>query len=116
MRDLQRNTVNIWYVNVDEITEVMDGDLYTGESTKSFTAPISATISMYPVNSIILKELFGEDVSVDMVASSTNLVFEKDTLIFITEPVSDYSQTYDYSISAISKSLNVNTYGLKSRV
>lgn len=116
MRDLQKNTVVIWYTSPSAKAEVMDGLLHTGEYATTFATPIKARISMYPANTSITEELFGKDASIDMVASSTKIILSQDTLIFLTQPVSNYAKTYDYSISAISPSLNVKTYGLKKRV
>jgi len=116
MRDLNKNTFTIWYIIPSEKEEVMDGEFHTGEYKSVFTEPIKANISMYPSNSNITEELFGKDSSIDMIASSTKLNFTDNTLIFMSKPTSEYYTTYDYSISEISKSLNVNTYGLKKRV
>ena len=115
MRDLKKNTSPIWYTTPTK-TEVMSGSLHTGEYKSTSPPPVKADLSMYPANANVIHELFGTEDTVDMISSSTTLDFSKDTLIFLSEPTGDYAKTYDYSISAISPSLNVKTYGLKKRV
>jgi len=116
MRDLQKNTVPIWYVSPSSKEEIMDGEFHTGEYRTVFAEPVAARISLYPANIEITQELFGKDASVDMIASSTSLDFSGDTLVFLSVPTGEYPKTYDYSISAISPSLNSTNYGLKKRV
>ena len=115
MRDLLKNTSPIWYTTPSK-AEVMSGSLHTGEYKSTFPPPVKANLSMYPATADIVSELFGKVDTVDIISSSTTLDFSKDTLIFLSEPTGDYAKTYDYSISAISPSLNVKTYGLKKRV
>ena len=115
MRDLQKNTFQIWCVNPSVRTEVMDGEYHTGEYKSTCGTPRKARISMYPANARITEELFGKNVALDMIASSSTLDFPADTLIFMSSPSGDYSKTYDYKVSAISPSINSTTYGLKKR-
>ncbi len=94
----------------------MNGELHTGEYKSVFGTPIKTSVSLYPAGTKVTDELFGKDASVDAIASSTKLKFDKNTLIFLLEPTGDYSKIYDYSISAISPSINSTTYGLKRRI
>lgn len=117
MRTLERNKQTLWLVNLESMTDVVDGDgFYTGEYARNYTIPTQIKIALYPSNTAISEELFGKDASFDMLAVSNDIVLDKDSLLFIEEPTGNYATTYDYSIDNIGKSLNTYQYGLKRRV
>lgn len=116
MRTLEKNKIAIWYVNSTTYTDETDDDgFYTGEKVPVFGTPTKVYINLYPSNSEIVGQIFGKDSSFDMIACSMDIVFENDTLIFLTEPSLNYDTTYDYFVDKISKSLNVYQYGLRKR-
>lgn len=116
MRTLDRNKSIIWTVEPIGRTPLLDYEGYdTGESIVTFGLPNKVSISMYPSSGAIVEQIFGKDVSLDMIAVSNELVFTENTLLFLNEPVENYDTTYDYRVSAIKKSINTNNYGLRQR-
>lgn len=117
MRTLEINKIDIWYVNPSEKVDVIDDDGYfTGETNIIFGEPKSTRLMLYPASGDIVERLFGTDTSIDMIATSTNLVLEEGTLLFLSEPIDNFEETYDYKLSKILKSLNNYQYGLKGRI
>ena len=118
MRTLEKNKINIWYVSPSEFTDEVDDDgYYTGAKIPTYSTPTKVRMHLYPSGSEVVEQLFGRDASLDMVAVSNDVVLDRHTLLFLTEPTVgvDYSTTYDYSISQIAKSLNNYNYGLERR-
>ena len=116
MRTLELNKVSLWYVSGLEWVEIKDEDgYYTGEKEQLFGTPTLIRINIYPYDDKIHSTSFGKDASLDMVGVTTDIILDKDGLLFHNEPSGDYSKTYDYSVSSIGKSLNSKKYGLKAR-
>lgn len=116
MRCLERNKIKLWLVEKTGKLPVVDSEGFeTGESTTQYSVPQIIYIGLQPATGNIVERIFGKDVSLDMLSSTTDVILTKDSLLFLSEPVSNYGTTYDYSISAINKSLNGYTYGLKER-
>lgn len=117
MRTLKKNQVKLWYVNPSVITDEIDSDgNYTGEKIKTYSAPVVIYINIYPANGSVVEEIFGKDVSLDMIATSNEVILDKDTLLFLSQPINEYYETnYDYRIDRINKSLNTYQYGLRNR-
>lgn len=117
MRTLDRNKTSVWYVTPSQEVELKDDDgYYTGEIGFEFGTPIEVQLPLYPASGEIKEQLFGTDAAVDMISVSNDVVLEKNTLIFLSEPIGDYDTTYDYKVSSIMKSLNTYNYGLKGRI
>lgn len=116
MRTLNKNKTTLWIVNPTAKVAVVDVDGFqTGEFTTSFTTPVSKDIALYPSNGTIVEEIFGKDYSCDMIAVSNEVNLSKDSLLFLSQPVSNYTTTYDYYVDKINKSLNTYQYGLRRR-
>lgn len=116
MRTLNINKTKIWYVVPTGSSEVLDiNGFKTGEFEYTYSTPVYDYITMYPSNGAIIEQLFGKDSSLDMVALSNSVILTKDTLIFLTAPVSNYDITYDYRVDNIKQSINSYQYGLRSR-
>lgn len=118
MRDLLRNTTKLWYVNAAILADELDLDgNYTGEKTKSYSAPQIIFMNIYPSNGNVVERIFGKDSSFDMVATSNQIKLEVDTLLFLKDPNfnSNYDLNYDFRIDTIRTSLNTTQYGLKKR-
>ena len=60
--------------------------------------------------------MMGKVLEYEMLAVSTDATLEKNDLIFLSEPVSDYDTTYDYRVSRILPSLNNNQYLLEGMI
>lgn len=117
MRNLNLNLTKLWKVESSGLTDLKDSDgNYTGERIKAYSTPTQIALNIYPSNGTIAEQIFGKDASFDMVAVSNTVVLGKDTLLFLTQPTSNYDTTYDYSVSKINKSKNTYNYGLKGRV
>ena len=116
MRTLEKNKVDMWYVNPTTETQVVDvnGD-YTGEKELNYSIPTSIRLHLYPSTGEVVLKTFGKEINVDMVSVS-NIELEKNTLLFFTEPTEKFDTTYDYNVTAILKSLNNYQYGLKGRI
>lgn len=115
-RTLNINKSKFWLVEVTGHTDEVDGDGFrTGEIIYTYSAPIEVWLTTYPSNGAIIEQLFGKDAQLDMVAVSSSISLNKDSLLFNNEPVSNYYTTYDYRVSNIKRSLNVFQYGLRSR-
>ena len=119
MRTLEKNKQTLYTVVATGFEDVKDSDgNYTGEKIKTYSDVSVVHINIFPSNGEILLRLFGVDYNCDMIATSTDLVFTKGTLIFKDDP-SDYAPNYDvhydYILDRISQSLNVYVYGLKGR-
>lgn len=134
MRNQVINTKLFWAVYPVSTTELLDGDGFdTGEKTKVYSTPVQVRLTVYPSNGAIIEQIFGKDAQVDLVGITTNetlismvepVDYEllrterliKDTLLFVTEPTSNFMTTYDYKISNVKRSLNTFQFGLRSRV
>lgn len=116
MRTLERNKTKLWMVDVTGVTESTDIDGFkTGDFVKTYSTPVVIYLSLYPANGKIVEDIFGRDASLDMVAVSNDVVLTKNTLLFLTAPVSNYLTTYDYKVDRINISLNTKQYGLLRR-
>lgn len=116
MRTLDKNKTTMWIVNVlGDVEEIDSRGFYTGQVIKSYSTPVEVRLSLYPANGEVLEQLFGRDISADMLAVSNDVVLTKDTLLFLNENINDYSK-YDYTVTGIAKSLNTIQYALRSRM
>ena len=116
MRTLEKNKVDVWYSNPSSITDEVDSDgNYTGEKIKVYSTYTKTRLMLYPFGGTVLEQIFGKDASLDMVALSNTLSFTKDTLLFLSQPVSNYDVSYDYRVNNIMHSLNTYQYGLIKR-
>lgn len=117
MRDLVRNQTNVWIATPSGVADVTDDGLYTGEQSLSFPVASKVGLALYPANGKVVERMFGTHAQLDMVATSTTVDLTPETLVFMSEPeIGTYEDTYDYSVSMLSKSLNSVSYGLKARV
>lgn len=117
MRELRKNQTGLWYVNRTGETDETDVDgNFTGEKVPTFSTPVKVRLSLYPSNDFIINRIFGKDYSCDMIASSNSISLNENTLLFLTEPSTDYENSYDYTISRISPSLNSYNYGLCRKI
>lgn len=117
MRNLNKNMIKMWAVDVTGEVDVVDSESnFTGEVTNTYGSPYEIFINALPSNADIIEQIFGKDASVDKIAVSNTVVLKKDTLLFDSEPVSNFYTTYSYSVSAINKSLNSYRYGLRGRI
>lgn len=117
MRTLERNKLKLWYVEPIENVEVVDSDgYYTGETKSSFGTPKVIYLNIYPYNGDINSDIFGKNKSFDMIGISNNLDLKENGLLFLSEPIVNKYLDYDYTVSAIKKSLNTTQYGLRGRV
>lgn len=117
MRTLELNKSTLWYVNpndVDEIEVVDEDGYYTGEIIKVYGVPKKIKLHLYPATGDVVERVFGMNIDVDMV-TSTNIDLDKDTLLFVNEPIDKFNTTYSYKISHKLPSLNSFQYGLKGR-
>ena len=118
MRTLLKNKTKLYYVNPTGFVNYVDGDNnYTGEVTETYSTPSEVYVHLYPSGGLITEQMFGKDANIDMIAVSceNDIEFTKDTLLFVTSPVSNYPTTYDYKVSEIKQSLNNIVYGLNRR-
>lgn len=116
MRSLNRNKTKLWAVAPVTLTPVLDSDGFnTGETTKTYSAPIEIELMIYPSNGAIVEQLFGKDSKFDMAAVSTSVELSVNTLLFTSLPTKNYSTTYVYRIGEFKKSLNTYQYGLVRR-
>ena len=117
MRTLELNKSTLWLVNPTGEVDEVDGDgFYTGSKTISYSTPIEIKINIFPATGEITEEVFGKNASLDMIGITTDLELQIGSLLFLTQPVSNYYSTYDFSVSMIKKSLHVKRYGLKRRI
>lgn len=116
MRTLNKNKQKLWVVNIVSTTEGIDsnGNL-TGEMVETYAEPVPIFITLYPSNGNIVRQIFGQDASYDMIAVSDSVELLPSTLLFYTQPVNNYATTYDYRVERIQRSLNVTQYGLERR-
>ena len=116
MRTLEKNKTVLWMVDPASKVPYLDSNGFdTGETTTTFETPVKIRLGLYPANGSITEQIFGKDYSCDQVAISESIVLKKDTLLFTTQPSSNYSTTYDYRVDRINQSLNVYNYALVKR-
>lgn len=117
MRTLERNKTVLWLVNVTGSSQKVDSqNYYTGEVVETFGTPTKIEIALYPSFGDIVERIFGTDTSFDMIAVSNDIVLNENSLLFETQPTSDFYKNYDYRVKRILKSLNTYNYGLESRI
>lgn len=116
MRSLEKNMTTLWKVSELGMQNEIDSDgNLTGSKIMTFSIPTKIGIELVPSTSDIVQKLFGTDASFDMISSSVGVVLKEHDLLFYSEPTSNFSTTYDYSVSSIAKSLNSFVYGLEKR-
>ena len=116
MRTLEKNEIKCWRVYPTIYVDEIDSEgFYTGNKIPSFGIPTEISISMYPFDGSINRQPFGTDCSFDMLATSNNVVLDKDTLLYYTMPTSNFETTYDFRVDKINKSINTYQYGLVAR-
>jgi len=116
MRTLGINKTKLWLVRQSGVTDNFDSDGFkTGEKIKVYSTPTIVYINIYPSNGKIVEQIFGKDYSCDMMAVSNEVHLLKDDLLFLSLPVSNYDETYDYRLDKINKSINTTNYGLRMR-
>lgn len=117
MRTCEKNKVDIWYTSNPTFIEEVDEDgFFTGNTIMTYPNPSKYKIGLYPSGGKIIQEIFGTSCNFDMVSVDMGERFNKDTLIFLSEPTLDYDSTYDYRVSDLRRSLTLTYYGLKRRV
>lgn len=116
MRTLNKNKQTLWRVDVIGTTPYVDNlGFETGEIINLYSTPTKIEINIYPSYGDVVEQIFGKDQSYDMLAVSNEIELLSSTLLFLTEPISNYDKTYDFRIGKIKKSLNTYNYGLRSR-
>ena len=113
-RTLELNKQPLWTTfPTHEIDDVdMDGN-FTGHKTKIYGTPVPINLNLYPSTGDITEQIFGKNITVDMIAVSSDVELNEDSIIFLSNP-SDISK-YDYFVTAIKRSKNVFNYGLRKR-
>ena len=116
MRTLEINKTTLWCVNPNGVeVEIIDEDGYnTGVVERMFGVPQNIKLHLYPATRDVVDREFGKNVDIDMV-TSTNIVLEKNSLIFHEFPIGDIETTFDYKVTHILPSLNSYQYGLRGR-
>jgi len=116
VRTLEVNKSKLWLVNPVAHVPLLDSEGFdTGETTVSYSEPLEIMINIYPSGGAVQEQIFGKDSSFDMIALSNEIVLTKDSLLFLSLPVSNFAKTYDYDVASIKKSINTYNYGLKAR-
>lgn len=117
MRTLEKNKITIWYSNGKTETEERDDEgNFTGVIISEYEKPVKSRMNFYPANGEIIRDVFGNAEDGDMVSVMMGNPFTKDTILFLTEPVGDYADTYDYRIKDMKTSLNSTYYLWRKRV
>jgi len=117
MRTLELNKTPLWLVNPTDKEPVLDDDGFeTGEFTIGYSTPIKIGLSLYPANGKVKDEIFGKDAKCDKIAVSTNVILDKNSLLFEQEPLGNFDTTFTYRVTMINESLNGYSYGLELRV
>lgn len=115
-RTLAINQTKFWAIDPASKTEAVDSAGFkTGEFVTTFGTPYEIYLSVYPNIGAIVAQIFGKDYSPDNLAVSNSVDLQKDTLLFLSQPVANYATTYDYRIDKRMASLNTFQYGLKAR-
>lgn len=116
MRDLIKNTVELYYVEITGSTETTDTDgNYTGDFENTYSTPVKIRISLYPTSSDVSRELFGLDFNVDYVTNTSRYSLSINGLLYKSLPTKDFEKTFDYKVVAIKDSINTVKYGLVVR-
>ena len=117
MRECEKNKTTVWIIKPTGFTKVVDDDgNYTGEKVATYSTPIKTRLLLYFAPQSMLKQIFGKDYSFDGATFTNTVGLDSTSLLFLTEPTSNFSNTYDYSISSIGSSLDTKYYGLMGRV
>lgn len=113
MRMLDRNSKPVWRTAIlDNVLAVDSDGNYTGEINDTYITPDKIKLALYPTDSSVITSQFGIVGNFDMIATTTNdVILDVDDLIFLSEPVAPYIDTYDYTVSKKAISLNFTTYG-----
>ncbi len=116
MRDLVKNTVSLYHVEVTGKVETTDSyGNYTGDFVNTYSTPVKINISLYPTSSESSRQLFGIDFNIDYVSNTSKYELSKNSLLFKELPIDDFDKSFDYKVVAIKKSLNTVSYGLVVR-
>lgn len=117
MRTLAKNKSSLWIVEPTGTVPLLDSDGFdTGEVTITYSTPTNIMIALYPSSGTIAERIFGKDSSFDMMAISNEVTLTENTLLFLSEPTSNFATTYAYNVSAIKESLNTMNYALRKRI
>lgn len=112
MKLLRRNLRSIWYRLFQGQTAQMDADGFeTGETTVSYSDPISLLCSVSPASGDILADTFGTVETYDKVIITDDLScpIDENSILFVD---ADTSGTHDYVVKRVAKSLNFIAYAV----
>lgn len=117
MRLLDKNCIDIWIVNAVESVPILNSDGYaTGEEEVVYGSPVKLRVSDYPASGKVIDATFGSFAELDRVVLAENGALGVGSLVFTKEPVTPYSDNYDYTVSKILPSMNHTLCGLKVRI
>lgn len=116
MRTLGLNKQSLWLVKYLSTTDNLDSNGHkTGEKIRVFDEPVQIKLALSPYNGSASRESFGVSQEYDMSTVLENDELNELDLLFYAEPVSDFSTSYDFIVSAKLKSMHQTKYLLKHR-
>ena len=111
MRDLKRNQQTIWY----SLLNVSAGEDEWGntEDVKSYGDPISMKISVSGNRGEASEQAFGADLNYDREMSTHDMNCPIDEYTHLWVDGRDTTETHNYIVKAVSKTLNCIRYAIK---
>ena len=111
MRDLKRNQQTIWY----SLLNVSGGVDEWGniENVKTYGSPISMQVSVSANKGEVSQQAFGSDLKYDREILTHDMNCPIDEYAHLWVDGRDISQTHNYVVKAVSKSLNCIRYAIE---
>ena len=111
MRDLKRNQQTIWYslLNVSTGTDEWGNT----EDIKTYGIPVSAKIAVSANRGEVSQQAFGADLKYDREMSTHDMDCPIDEYTHLWVDGREPSETHNYIVKAVSKSLNCIRYAIE---
>ena len=111
MRDLKRNQQNIWYALLNVTADKDEWGNTT--DVKTYGTPLSARMSISANRGETEQQAFGTDLKYDREMSTHDMNCPVDEYTHLWIDGRDPSETHNYIVKAVSKSLNCIRYAIE---
>lgn len=111
MRDLKRNQQTIWYSLLN--VSVGKDEWGNTEDVKTYGEPISMNISVSANKGEVSQQAFGADMKYDREMSTHDMDCSIDEYTHLWIDGRDISETHNYIVKAVSKSINCIRYAIE---
>ena len=112
MRILERNARSIYFKNYLGLTQIERDGMKTGEYEKTYSDLFEERMNISPASGVASLEMFGDLTNYSKVAVTCNMdcSLTENSIVWVDKTTTD---SYDYIVVRVSKSLNNIAYALR---